>query len=49
MTYIIVTRKREVIGRPYASYREAFDAATQLYGNNVQAWIRRNLRIEENR
>lgn len=49
MTYVIVTRSRKVIGKPFTSYSEAFDVATRLYGNNVQDWIRRNLRIEENR
>ena len=49
MTYIIVTRRGEVIGKPFETYSEAFDVATRLYGNHVQDWIRRNLRIEENR
>ncbi len=49
MTYVIVTRKRKVIGNPIASYNEAYELATRLYGDNVQDWLKHNLRIEENR
>ena len=49
MTYVIVTRQRKVIGNPIASYNEAYELATRLYGDNVQDWLKRNLRIEENR
>ena len=49
MTYVIVTRKRKVIGNPIASYNEAYELATRLYGDNVQDWLKHNLRIEESR
>ncbi len=49
MTYIIVTRKKTVIGRPFASYGSAYDEASRIFGDDPVAWIAGNVRIEENR
>ncbi len=49
MTYIIVTQKQTIIGRPFASYASAISEASRIFGDNPLAWIDRNVRIEENR
>ena len=49
MTYIIVTRKKTVVGKPAASFDDALIQATRLYGDDTQDWLSLNLRIEENR
>ncbi len=49
MTYIIVTRKEAVVGKPLTSFDDALMQATHLFGDDVQDWLKLNLRIEENR
>ncbi len=49
MTYIIVTRKASVVGKPFASFDAAFIQATHLFGGDIEDWLKLNLRIEENR
>ena len=49
MTYIIVTRKETVIGKPVASFDAALRQATRLFGDDIDDWLKLNLRIEENR
>ena len=49
MTYIIVTGRRTVVGRPFSSYNSAIGAAARLFGDDPVAWIDANARIEENR
>ena len=49
MSYVIVTGKDTVVGMPTRSYVSALNQANRLYGKNVEAWIRNNVRIEESR
>jgi len=49
MTYIIVTRKETVVGKPDVSFDAALIQATRLFGDDMEAWLKLNLRIEENR
>jgi hypothetical protein len=49
MTYIIVTRKEAVVGIPAASFDTALSQATRLFGDDVEDWLKLNLRIEEKR
>lgn len=49
MTYIIITRKEAVVGKPIASFDDAFIQATRLFGDDVEDWLKLNIRIEENR
>ena len=49
MTYIIVTRKESVIGSQVATFDAALRQATRLFGDDVEDWLKLNLRIEENR
>lgn len=47
MTYVIVTDKSTIVGKPVASYQRALREATRLFGDDVRDWIRLNLRVEE--
>jgi hypothetical protein len=49
MTYIIVTRKEAVVGIPAASFHTALSQATRLFGDDLEEWLKLNLRIEESR
>ncbi len=49
MTYIIVTREKTVVGIPAASFDTAFSQATRLFGDDIENWLKLNLRIEVNR
>ena len=49
MTYIIVISKETVVGKPVASFDDALNLATRLYGDDMEDWLNLNLRIEENR
>lgn len=49
MTYIIVKDRKTVIGDPFASYTAALQKANALFGDDVEAWMDLNLRVEENR
>lgn len=49
MTYIIVTSKETVVGKPLASFNAALIRATALFGDDMEDWLKLNLRIEENR
>lgn len=49
MTYIIVTREETVVGKPVASFDDAMIQATSLFGDDMEDWLKLNLRIEENR
>ncbi len=49
MTYIIITRKEAVVGKPIASFDAAFIQATRLFGDDIEVWLKLNIRIEENR
>ncbi len=49
MTYIIVKDRKTVIGAPFASYTAALQKANSLFGDDVEAWMDLNLRVEENR
>ena len=49
MTYIIVTRQETVVGKPSASFDAALIQATRLFGDDIEGWLKLNLRIEEKR
>lgn len=49
MTYIIVTQEETVVGKPVASFDDALTQATRLFGDDMEDWLKLNLRIEENR
>ncbi len=49
MTYVIVTGIDTVAEQVFVTFEDAVDAATERYGDNVQAWLSDNVRIEENR
>jgi len=49
MTYIIVKDRQTVVGAPFASFTAALQKANALFGDDVNAWMDLNLRVEENR
>ena len=49
MTYIIVTNKETVVGIPATSFDAALTQATHLFGDDMEVWLKQNLRIEQNR
>ena len=49
MTYIIVTRRKTVIGQLFTSFASAYGEASRIFGDDPVAWINGNVRIEENR
>ena len=49
MTYIIVKDRQTVVGAPFASFAAALQKANAIFGDDVEAWMDLNLRVEENR
>jgi hypothetical protein len=49
MTYVIVASKQTVVSKPFTCYASAFSEATRLFGDDVAAWMKLNVRVEENR
>jgi len=49
VTYVIVTAKDTIVGRPFAAFDKALAEANILFGDDVAKWIANNVRIEENR
>lgn len=49
MNYVIVTGANTITGKPARSYDAAFAQAIKAFGDDVSAWLKLNLRIEENR
>ena len=49
MTYIIVTGKDIIVGKPYDSYLGALTQAERLFGTDAVRWMDLNIRVEENR
>ena len=49
MTYVIVTGRDTVQDQVFVTFEDAVDAATERYGDDVDAWLSENVRIEENR
>lgn len=49
MTYIIVTGKDTIVGRPFDSYTGALSQAERLFGTDAVRWMDLNIRVEENR
>lgn len=49
MTYVIVASKQTVVSKPFTCYASAFSEATRLFGDDVAAWMKLNVRVEESR
>ena len=49
MTYVIVKDCQTIIGPPHASFAAALDQANEQFGDCAKAWMKLNLRVEENR
>jgi hypothetical protein len=49
MTYVIVTNRKTIVGKPLNSYQAALREAGRLFGDNISDWLDLNLRVEEAR
>lgn len=49
MIYVVVKNRQTIIGSPHATFAAALDQANEQFGDNAKAWMRLNLRVEENR
>ena len=49
MTYVIVASKQTVVGKPFTCYASAFSEATRVFGDEIETWLKLNVRVEEQR
>jgi len=46
MVYVVVTARQTVVSKPFTCYASAFSEATRLFGDDVAAWMKLNVRVE---